>query len=283
MNWKQYEDEIFEYFKNTYPSAQVSRDAHLTGRFSLVERQVDVLIEDSIAGFRLRIVVDAKFRGKRIDVTDVEAFIGYCLDIGASKGVLIAQNGYTPAAINRAHLDDTDIELDVLNFEELKQFQAFGAFPFAGDNGVFITAPFGWIIDGAQRTGAIATLYQRGYDLDKAGRAKEWMYINFWSKDEIAPNLQALLDYQESYLKADYPNAKISLMHGPKRATGETQIRCFEEPSYPSTEYTGFIEFDAFIFFCVLFTPRELANRNLRKLDHILRTAMQIHFSSDRT
>jgi len=279
MNWKEYEDDIFGYFSTTFPTAQITRDAHIMGRFSRVERQIDVLIDDSIAGFRIRIAVDAKYREKRIDVTDVEAFIGYCADIEASKGVMISLNGYTPAAINRAHFDDTDIELDVLNYADLQEFQAFHAFPYAGDNGVFVTAPFGWIIDGTPIKGAVATLYQRGYNLDKAGHAKEWMYLNFWARDEVAPNIHSLIEYQEKYLKADYPNSKICYINSPIRPNEATRIRRFEESSYPSLEYTGFVEFDDFIFFCVLFTPSELANRNLRKLEHILRTVLPIKVS----
>ncbi len=281
MDWKQYEDEIYQHFVTTFPSAQVMKDTQVMGRHSHVERQVDVLIEDTIAGFHLRIAVDAKLRNKRIDVTDVEAFIGYCVDIGASKGVLISLKGYTPAAANRAHHDNSDIELDVLNFSDLKQFQAFAAFPYAGDDGIFLTAPFGWVIDGAKRNEGVATLYQRGYDLKAACLAKEWMYVNFWAKDSTASSLGELIKHQEAYLRADFPTAKIKYLIGPKRNLGETIIRCFVEKTYPATEYTGFVEFKDFIFFTVMFSPPELANRNVRKLEHVLRTVMPIKVSQN--
>lgn len=48
-------------------------------------------------------------------------------------------------------------------------------------------------------------------------------------------------------------------------AHGLTRIRYFESIKYPAPEYTGFVEFDRFIFFCVMFSPTEVANRNLRK------------------
>jgi hypothetical protein len=35
---------------------------------------------------------------------------------------MVSLNGYTKAAANRAHHDDSDIELDVLPFGELKLF-----------------------------------------------------------------------------------------------------------------------------------------------------------------
>lgn len=276
MDWKQYEEEIYQHYANEFPSAKITRNSHIIGRFSNVERQIDVLIEDTIAGFHLRIVVDAKYRNKRIDVTDVEAFIGYCADIGANKGVLISTEGYTPAAVSRAYNDLSDVELDVLSFNELKQFQDFAALPYSGNHGVFLRAPFGWVIDASRRSGFVAALYQRGYDLEKAGHAKEWMYVNFWAKDVSASNLEKLILQQDQGLVANFPNANITYIEGPQRIDGVTKIRCFVEKSYPTNEYTGFVEFEDFIFFCILFSRPELANRNLRKLEYILRTVLPV-------
>lgn len=276
MDWKQYEEEIYQHYASEFASAKITRNSHIIGRYSNVERQIDVLIEDTIAGFHLKIVVDAKFRNKKIDVTDVEAFIGYCADIGASKGVLISMEGYTPAAVNRAFKDVSDVELDVLSFNELRQFQGFAAIPYSGKHGVFLLAPFGWVIDASRKSGFVAALYQRGYDLEKAGHAKEWMYINFWTKDVSASNLEKLILQQDQGLVADFPNAKITYRDGPQRSDGVTKIRCFVEKSYSAIEYTGFVEFKDFIFFCVLFTRPELANRNIRKLEYILRTVLPV-------
>jgi len=110
MDWKEYEAEIYRILSKTYPNAHITQNVMVDGRYSKVKRQVDVMIEERIAGFHLKIVIDAKFRNKKIDVTDVEAFIGYCEDIGASKGVLISLEGYTDAANSRAHFDESDIE-----------------------------------------------------------------------------------------------------------------------------------------------------------------------------
>jgi hypothetical protein len=76
MDWQQYEREIEEQFRQTYPSAQITHDAKLVGKFSKVERRIDLLIEERASDFAFRIVVDAKYRGRKIDVSDVEAFIG---------------------------------------------------------------------------------------------------------------------------------------------------------------------------------------------------------------
>ncbi len=280
MDWKQYEDKIYDHFRKEFPDARIVRDARVPGRFSKVERQVDILIDDTVAGFDVRIAIDAKHHNKPLDVTDVEAFLGFCNDIDAHKGVLISLEGYTKAAANRGHYDESDIELDVLNFAELKRFQGVGALTYAGGHGVALPAPFGWIIDSKEWLvlpgggGPVATLYQRGYDLEQAQRAHEWMYVNFWIKKDDVTTLEKLLAHQESYMLARHPEAKITYRDGPVRKLGATKIRLFEEKTYPVPEYTGFVEFDEFIFYCVMYSPPEFANRNLRKLNYILRSVI---------
>lgn len=276
MDWKKYEEEIYDHFRSEYSSAQITRDANVIGKFSKVTRQIDLLIEDHAIDFLFRIVIDGKYRAKRIDVNDVEAFLGLLRDVGAHKGVMISTEGYSKAAVNRAHYDDLDLELDVLNFKELGSFHSFGAIPYSGEHGVLMTAPFGWIIDGTRRKGAVATLYPRGMDLKTAGEAREWMYINFWTKNDTASNLESLLKYQEGYLKKEFPDAEIQYTDTIQRPDAKTKLRILKVPTYPTPEYTGFVEFENFIFFCVLFTPEELEKKNLRKLRYILREVLPL-------
>ena len=123
MDWRQYEKEIENQFKETYPSARITPNAKLAGKFSKVERQIDLLIEEQALDFAFRIIVDAKHRGRKIDVGDVEAFLGMMQDVEAHTGMMVALEGYTPAAINRAYYDNLDVVLDVLSLDELKAFQ----------------------------------------------------------------------------------------------------------------------------------------------------------------
>jgi hypothetical protein len=273
MDWLEYEKEISDYFRAEYPDAKFTPNAKVVGRFSKTERQIDLLIEGEIADFMFRVVVDGKYRNKKIDVNDVESFIGFVRDVDADRGVMISTEGYSPAAVNRGYYEDSGIELDVLKFKELDRFHAFAALPFAGENGVALPAPFGWIIDGTRREGMVATLYQRGLTLESAGKAREWMYINFWSKDETANNIESLCNLQESYLKTA-PGAEIEYQDGPIRKDAKTKLRLLKVPTYPTPEYTGFVEFEKFIFFCVLFTPKELEAKNLRKLRYIMRCVL---------
>lgn len=273
MNWQEYEDEIFEQLCHRYPGMQITRNAKVVGRVSQTPRQIDVLIEAQVLDSPVRIIVDAKKRSSPIDVNDVESFIAMMADVNAHRGILVSTAGYTKTAITRAHNEpNQDIELDVFTLDELKDLQGELAIPYSGNVGVVLPAPFGWIVDAKPRQGAVACLYQRGYDLDTAGNAKEWMYVNFWVKDGPEQDLNHLLRSQAETLQ----DASITYMPGVSRSDAKSAIRLAEVPGYPTPEYTGFVEFDNFIFFVVLFTSVETSKRNLRKLREILRSVQPV-------
>jgi hypothetical protein len=49
----------------------------------------------------------------------------------------------------------------------------------------------------------------------------------------------------------------------------------FETDAYHGfSEYSGFVEFETAVFFCAMFTPVELAEKNLRNLRYILRKSL---------
>ena len=281
MDWKNYEKEIYQILKTEYPEAEVTLDARRPGRYSKTERQCDVLIEDYVAGNRMTIVVDGKFFNSKVDVKEVDSFIGMLDDIGAHKGLLITQVGYTDAALNRAYYSPSDIELDILNFEQLKYYQGHGAIPYSGKNGVALPAPFGWVID-ARRTGAwIAILYQRGLTLEDALKFGEYMYINFWDREKNRESLTDLLKLQEANILADDPSAKIAYLPTIRRTDSTTVLREARLSKDKGIEYTGFVEFDSFIFFCVLHTPENVRKKNIRKLENIMSRIKRLYMRTD--
>ncbi|MFZ0947035.1 MAG: restriction endonuclease, partial [Candidatus Sulfotelmatobacter sp.] len=101
VDWQQYEREIEDQFRVAYPSARITANAKVIGKFSKVECQIDLLIEEQASDFSFRIAVDAKHRGRKLDVGDVEAFLGLTQDVEAHTGMMIALEAYTPAAVNR--------------------------------------------------------------------------------------------------------------------------------------------------------------------------------------
>lgn len=276
MTWKDYEIEISEYFKRQFPNADITHNVKIDGRYSKIQRQIDILIEDYVAGNRMRIIVDGKFFSENIDVKDVEMFIGMLNDCEANKGLLITQEGYSQAAINRAFFDPIDIELDILNFKELYAFQGFEGVIHRGKDGVAFPAPFGWIIDATQYEGVLATLYQRGLTLIESQTRKEWIYANIWTKGDAINSLNDFIKQQEQDTLKHDSNAKISYLNTIKRTDFPTKLRMIDTAGYPTIEYTGFVEFDNVIFFCVMFTPEELKKKNIRKLETIIQNALPV-------
>jgi hypothetical protein len=277
LTWREYEAEIAAYFRAEYPEALITANAKLPGRFSKIDRQIDLLVESQTSDLNIRLVVDAKHFKERIDVCDVEQFLGFLRDVGADIGVMISPRGYSEAAINRAFYDDSRVILDVLNFGDLQEYQAFGAIPFADDCGVLLPAPFGWLVDARTSVDWLACLYPRGQQLDEAVAANEWMYAKISPKRDLAKTMDDLLAIQRGNM-LNLPNPKISMLPGAQRADNiRNTVRQFETDRYKGfVEYTGFLDLQTAIFFCVLFTPPELAEKNLRNLRYILRKALPV-------
>ena len=51
------------------------------------------------------------------------------------------------------------------------------------------------------------------------------------------------------------------------------------EPKDGMAEYTGFVDFNGFIFMCVLFSPDSLAQKNLSKLRFVLRKVIPLNIT----
>jgi hypothetical protein len=276
-DWQRYEKEIEAYFRSEYPEAAITPNAALPGKFSKIDRQIDLLVEVRASDLGFRLIVDAKHYKERIDVKDVEQFLGLLRDVSADIGVMISPEGYSEAAINRAHYDDSRVILDILNSKDLEHYQGFGAIPFADDCGVLLPAPFGWVIDARRSEHWLACMYPQGSTLENAVTANEWSYIKISTKRAPASNLDELLAIHDGRMK-EQPNAEIKYLPPVQRPdNARTAVRLFETDGYRGfCEYTGFIEFESAIFFCVVFTPLELAEKNLRNLRYILRKSLPL-------
>lgn len=281
MNWKNYESEILTYFEETYPETTITFDKKIIGKYSKTERQIDIFIEGEIAGYEIKIVVDCKYFSKNIDVKKVESFCSMVEDVDAHQGVLITKKGYSKAAINRAYYENQKVELDIINFDKIKEFQGFTAIPYVSGFSVILPSPFGWVLDLKDSINNFATLFQRGLTLKEAQKKNEWMYVQFWKKEKPNFTIENLIEIQNGYIQEN-TKAVFEYKNGPNRIDNhKTKIRIADVQSYPSLEVTGFIEFDDIIFFIVLFTPKELFNKNLRKLQHLLSTAIPAKIKFD--
>ncbi|WP_288237028.1 restriction endonuclease [uncultured Alistipes sp.] len=278
MTWADYEQEVFCECQRIFRDSTVIKNTHIKGVHSNRQRQIDVLIRNtSIDNIETSIVVDAKHYATKVDIKDVESFIGMLKDVNVDKGILVSEHGFTKSAINRAHLGENNIEIDILNLGELSLFQSTGAIPYAGSYGIILSSPFGWIADGKCTGISPVTLYQRGLSLDEALQKKEWMYLQFWKKDESIKNVKQLIDYQNDNILTMDNKANIEIQET-DIILRKTRIR-----KYPTIEITGFKDFEDFILFGVLYCPDNVISRNIGKLKYILNSAIPVKINQQTT
>lgn len=107
--WKQLELLVAEIQKQLAPGATVTHNAKLHGMQSETTRQIDVLVEQSVGQYPLRIVLDCKDTAAPVDVKGVEEFDGLVKDVGAHKGAMVCPKGFTASARKRARKLQIDI------------------------------------------------------------------------------------------------------------------------------------------------------------------------------
>src|SRR6201999_461996 len=100
-DWEKFEDLAASIQSELAPDATVTANVKLKGKAG-APRQVDILIEQRAGQYDLRIVVDCKDYKTPADIKDVETFLGLLSDVGAHKGAMVAANGFTTAAKERA-------------------------------------------------------------------------------------------------------------------------------------------------------------------------------------
>lgn len=107
--WKQLEHLVVSIQKQLSPDASVQHDVMLDGIDSETKRQIDVLVEQNIGQYTIRIVIDCKDYSKPVDVKGVEEFHGLVQDVRAHKGALVCPAGFTKSALKRARKLQIDL------------------------------------------------------------------------------------------------------------------------------------------------------------------------------
>lgn len=118
-SWKEYENQVFEEFRNRYPNQTIELDQKLKGRYSEAMRQVDVLIKTEIADSIQIGVFDCKMFNKKVDVKVIDSMVGFMDDLNANYGGIITCIGFSKAAEKRAKA--SNIKLDIVKFESPDQ------------------------------------------------------------------------------------------------------------------------------------------------------------------
>lgn len=108
--------------QESYDNCEVKHDFRMIGKRSGVERQIDIWLSAAVGkNHTVTVAVECKcFESSPVGIKDVEAFYGFLDDVGANKGILISNTGFTEGAKKRA--DGSTIELETLTLEEAETF-----------------------------------------------------------------------------------------------------------------------------------------------------------------
>jgi len=131
--WRDYERLVALLTANEYDdSFTVIPNARINGFISHRKRQIDVLVDYRFdTDLKRRIIFDAKFRKRPVDIKEVESFEGLMKDVNAKRGFIICTNGYTKSAFRRAQ---KHIGIKLLLEEELEEFNIYSWDSCRNDN-----------------------------------------------------------------------------------------------------------------------------------------------------
>lgn len=101
-DWKKLEHLAAKIQRQLSPHSRISHNVKVPGLDSGVSRQVDVLIEDRVGQFPVRIAIECKDHKSPVDVPVVDSFRGLLSDTRISKGVLVCPGGFTKGALEYA-------------------------------------------------------------------------------------------------------------------------------------------------------------------------------------
>lgn len=273
MTWDEYEDAVLEYFQTKYHEYDVRKDVKLLGSKSNARRQIDVLIDGYIADNHIRIAVECKRWKQKLDVADVGTFIDKLNDVKISCGIMVARNGFTKSAYERAQ-SENNLQLHILDFESLPQEHGFFANPYRGDAGVILSAPTGWIVDSVtteiERQYALCFLYPTNLSKQEALKKPVCMYLNLYP---VKTDTEVLIKEQnEAILKSD-PKAEIQMWN-------EEVFRrpwVFREIWHANknvAEFTVFLSSDRFFCYVVSASSQQDGEQNLTRLKYVIKNAI---------
>jgi hypothetical protein len=127
MRPSDYEDALLQHLRHQFSNhlffvagTEDERQHKVRGQYSLVDRQVDVAVYRRDKSSPI-LMADAKRYRDRIDVKDVECFIGMVDDVGADIGLLVAPRGFTSAAKRRAHA--AGVARKIMSIEEATTYR----------------------------------------------------------------------------------------------------------------------------------------------------------------
>jgi len=248
-DWRKYEQYVFGTLQRRFPEGTVRPDAHLRGTKSGVTRQIDVLVEPKIDDGTLRIAVDCKCYKRKVDVKDVESFLGMLDDIQVSHGVLVTTKGYTKAAYERVRCESRNIDLQILSPSRLSDYQFIGClWLWKGGIAVIVEPPDGWVVDIENQIGPFQfSMYPLGHNRGSAMKGCPFLYGAIVLKTDAAATIEAIAAQDERIVTAHYPDAKFKYIASSwsteSNEASKALLRVGNiDPSYGGPEYSLYID-----------------------------------------
>ena len=116
MKWQEYQEAVGQLYAQIDDIGVVHKNITLPDKITGQSRQIDVWIDIEAKSHKIGILVDAKFRKEKLDVKDIEEVNALALAVGANKAIIVATNGWTDPAQNKAKFIGMDLR--VLTLEE---------------------------------------------------------------------------------------------------------------------------------------------------------------------
>ncbi len=100
--WRRFEDLAASIQRELSPEARIEQNERVVGRRSGRSREIDIAVYQSVGQYELFIAIDCKDHRRKVNVKDVESFMGLVDDVGANQAAIVSQRGFTAAASQRA-------------------------------------------------------------------------------------------------------------------------------------------------------------------------------------
>ena len=263
-DWRLYEAYVFGALQRRFPGARVRHNVTLQGLKTKRARQIDVLVEWTHGGVDLKIAFDCKCYQRKVNVNDVESFLGMLDDVRVSKGVLVTTKGFSKTADERARQDPRDIDLQILSPDRLSQYQGVGsAWLWKGTTAAIVQAPGGWVLDNQDtRTPGWCQFsrYPIGHKLESAKKMCPFLYGNIVLKTEQEPTMEDIATMHEKLIVEKCPNATFKRLPPLwQSVNGEPARTLFRvghiSPSYSGPEYSLYLDSPKGVLLLVLLCP----------------------------
>lgn len=118
-DWRKYEKQIHERFREKYSEHEILFDQKIPGRYSQIKRQVDILVKFRVADVECIGVFDCKCFGRNVDVQKIDNMVGFLDDVGARLRGVVSAHKFSTGAVNRAKA--ASIDLRTIEFESVEQ------------------------------------------------------------------------------------------------------------------------------------------------------------------